>query len=233
VEDPDLLFPPITPASIRRTRFYVITDEDLAGPSDIAGLASHMFEDPEAAWYYYHRQDSPPSPALQGSSDVRFEETDFFFYQHLNERDFVRILPRADGKFNWDWERQYVATRPQFVRHILRLCARKRRELETLERIRLEGKLGGESGHAEVIMGDKIMGDKIEVEHSQVGAIGAGARAEKLNFHSPGSAGEGPGKRASAGFWRHVWKTARWTAAAAWRATVGQAVAGFLKLFGL
>ena len=131
-------FPDIRWTSMARTRFYPIIDEDLKSEGDIEALAVQMFQDAEADFYYYHAKDVPQNPMLENNHDLTWSISEFFYYQHLNARDFVQIEPPPDGRYRWDWEKQYVQTRPEFVRHTLRLSDRKRRQLEVLERIRVE-----------------------------------------------------------------------------------------------
>jgi TIR domain len=145
--EPDLLdngvvsnevFPDLPrPSSISRSRSYVIINSDLKTDDSLAALAMQMFSDPEASFHYYHPK-GQVSELIRTSGDVRWDETEFFFYQHKSERDFVRIPPPPNETYRWDWEKEYVETRPEFVRHILRLSDRRRWQLETVERIHIE-----------------------------------------------------------------------------------------------
>jgi hypothetical protein len=132
------VFPDIPCTSITRTRFYPIIDEDLKSEEDIETLAVQMFQDAEADFYYYQAKGVPQNPILENNHDLTWSKSEFFYYQHLNPRDFVQIEPPPDGRYRWDWEKQYVETRPEFVRRTLRLSDRKRRQLEVFERIRTE-----------------------------------------------------------------------------------------------
>jgi hypothetical protein len=176
------LFPAVTPSSIKKTRSYAVIDEDLKSREDAEALAEGMFQDPDATFYYYRPKDGPArssetradvsAPVLLGSAGICWNEmTEFFFYQHHNERDFVRIAPRPGNGFRWDWQREYVETRPQFVRHRLKLSAPKRRELESMERTP-----------------EVVMGDKWEFHGSQIGAAGPNAQANGLIQNQSGQA---------------------------------------------
>jgi hypothetical protein len=126
------------PSAIKKSRSYPIIDSDLTTEADLERLALQVFFDPDATFYYYCLKGSQPNPLFQSSGDLYWDETEFFYYQHHSERDFVRIPPPPDGTFRWDWEREYVETRPEFVRRILKLSQRKRLQLETIERFHVE-----------------------------------------------------------------------------------------------
>ena len=170
-----LVFPNITPSSIRRSLSYELIDGDLQDSDDLEVLAERMFYEPGASFYFYIREGEPPPPILRGSADISCDETEFFFYQLFSDRDFVRIFPRPEGQFKWDWQQEYVKTRPQFMRHRLKLSDRKRRQFEKLERIHLDEQLRGRTT-------ELVMGDKYEVSGSQVGAVGPGTTVNGISF---------------------------------------------------
>lgn len=128
------VFPDLKPDYIEKSRSYVILDGDLKTEEDVETLAIQMFQDPEASYHYYRLEGRSVGSVLP-SQEITWSESELGFYQHLSERDFVRIRPKADGSFSWNWEKEYVNTRPRFVRHPLKLTARKHRQLETIARI--------------------------------------------------------------------------------------------------
>ena len=136
------VFPDIKPDSIKMSRLFVILDEDLGDENSINLLTSQMFHTPEAAFYFFQTENSAVNQHLQGAFgrgdilDVLYER---LYYKHPNlHRDFIKIAGVETGCFNWDWERAVAEKGPKYVRRTLKLSERKRREMETLEKIHLE-----------------------------------------------------------------------------------------------
>jgi hypothetical protein len=136
------VFPDIKPDSITKSQFFVVLDEDLGHEDSVVPLIAQMFNAPEAAFYFFQRNDLPVNPVLQESfarGDILDACYERLYYKHPKvQRDFVRISGAETGQFRWDWERAVVERGPEYARRTLKLSARKRREMETLEKIHLE-----------------------------------------------------------------------------------------------
>lgn len=139
VETP--VFPDIKPTSIKRSQFFVILNEDMDGEDAVNALMVQMFH-AEGSFYFFQEVETPAAPDLQAAvhrGDIVDEIDERLFYRHPNiPRDFIQIKGAEVGRFNWDWERAVAAKGPEFVRRTLRLSGRKKREMESLERIHLE-----------------------------------------------------------------------------------------------
>ena len=131
------VFPDFEWSSIVRSTFYPLLSDDLKTLEDAEALAATMFGNAEATFYCYQRKDEPKN-ALLVEHDFLCAKLEAFFYQHLSPRDFIQIEPSVDGRYTWDWQKEYVETRPQWVRLTLKLSAEKRRQLEVLERWHME-----------------------------------------------------------------------------------------------
>jgi hypothetical protein len=136
------IFPDIKPDSIKMSRFFHILDEDLGDEDSVNLLMAQMCHTPEAAFYFFQRNASPVSPPLQaafGRGDILDALYERLYFRHpKSQRDFLKIAGAEIGLFNWDWERAVVEKGPEYARRTLKLSERKRREMETLEKIHLE-----------------------------------------------------------------------------------------------
>jgi len=135
---------PFVPDSITESRFYVIEAGDLPTGNHVQELIRKMWLEPETVFYYYHGHMGGPTTdaALLGArnrGDILMNESERRHYKHPhNPRDYVRIVPKGEDEYNWDWERDVVAKGPEFWRVTLRLSQRKREELDAWRKVQLE-----------------------------------------------------------------------------------------------
>jgi hypothetical protein len=138
------VFPDIRPDSIVMTRFLPILSEDLENEDSINMLMARMFHEPEVTFYYFQRNDLPLNSFLQtalGRGDILDAKYERLYYVHPNsnsKRDFIKIAGAEVGQFAWDWERAVAEKGPEYACRTLKLAERKRREMESLEKIHLE-----------------------------------------------------------------------------------------------
>lgn len=135
---------PFVPDSVTESRFYVIEAGDLPTDSEVRNLITQMWLEPEASFYYYHGHTGGPTTdaALLGArarGDVLMDQRDRRYYRHPSiPRDYVRIIPKGEDEYNWEWERDVVAKGPEFWRVTLKLSQRKREELDAWRKVQME-----------------------------------------------------------------------------------------------
>lgn len=138
------IWPFDAPDSMTESRLYVIESGDLPTDHDVQSLIQRMWLEPECAFYYYqgHLGGPPPDAALmraKNGGSILMDERERRHYKHpKNARDYVRITPKGDGTYNWDWEREVVEKGPEFWRVTLKLPQRKRDELDAWRKVQIE-----------------------------------------------------------------------------------------------
>ncbi len=135
---------PFVPDSIKESRFYVIEAGEVSNDRDIQDLIQRLWREPEVDFFYFHgHMGGPPiDPALlraRKRGDILMDESERRYYKHPeNRRDYLRILPKGEGAYQWDWEREVVEKGPEYWRVTLKLSQRKREELDAWRKIQLE-----------------------------------------------------------------------------------------------
>jgi hypothetical protein len=135
---------PFVPDSIKESRFHVIEAGDLSTEARVHDLLMAMWNDPETLFYYYHGHDGGPSAdnlllAARNRGDILMDEQERRYYRHPKfKRDYVKIVPKGEDEYNFDWERQAVEKGPEFWRVTLKLGQRKRDELDAWRKVQLE-----------------------------------------------------------------------------------------------
>lgn len=135
---------PFVPDAVTESRFLVIEAGDLSTDAHVQELVHRMWLEPETAYYYYHGHDGGPRPdaallRAKNRGDVLMDEYERRHYKHPRfKRDYVRITPKGDGEYNWDWERDVVEKGPEFWRVTLTLSQRKRDELDAWRKVQME-----------------------------------------------------------------------------------------------
>jgi hypothetical protein len=129
------------PSSIRLTKVLNFQREDFLKEVDVQALLANLFYDPEIATYYFceHGREWDPllSDAIQ-RNDIIVEKSENFYFKDLRfERNYVKIEVR-DGNYDWEWQRDLAEKCPMHSRSTLILSTRKRLELETWQKIRME-----------------------------------------------------------------------------------------------
>jgi len=111
---------PLVPDSVTESRFYVIEAGDLPTEGEVSQLIRKMWLEPEASFYYYHgHTGGPPADATllgaRARGDILMDQRDRRYYRHPRiPRDYIRIVPKSKGEYNWEWEREVVAKGPEF-----------------------------------------------------------------------------------------------------------------------
>ena len=128
-------FPDITPSSITSNLSHELIYSDLASERDFEGLVRRMFEFPERHYYYFQEKDGPRNELLlakERAGLILFRETEFFYYKHPDPKGgFIKLDRSPDD----DREKEIAEKSPMFMRTILGLPERTRRELEIRERL--------------------------------------------------------------------------------------------------
>ncbi len=127
---------PFVPDEIKESRFLVIEAGDLSNEKDVQILIQRLWQGPEVDFYYFYGHIGGPAidTALLGArnrGDILMDEMERRYYKHPKHiRDYLRIIPKGEDKYNWDWEREVVNKGPEFWRVTLKLSQRKRDELD-------------------------------------------------------------------------------------------------------
>jgi hypothetical protein len=135
-------FPDITPSKISSTLSHEYLSRDIKTEKDFQGLIRLMFQFPERDYYIFQEYKAAGGELLRAKEEaglILFRETEFFFYRHPDptQRGFVHI-ERHDGNYETAEEKEIVEKGPMFMRSLLALPERTRRELEVYERLTLE-----------------------------------------------------------------------------------------------
>lgn len=116
---------------VKRSRFWVIENDDLEEEQDVSDLVARLYDYPEDEFYLFKQHDHSTNLLLQSAIDgevIVATEWRLNYYPHPKfERDYVHLEKHC---LFWDWEREVIASSPMFVRFELRLTAKARRALE-------------------------------------------------------------------------------------------------------
>jgi len=135
---------PFVPDSIKESRFYVIEAGDVSNDRDVQGLIQKLWLELEVDFFYFHgHMGGPPIDAAlvraRNREDILMDESERRYYKHPeNKRDYVRIVPKGEGEYRWDWEREVVEKGPEYWRVRLKLSQRKREELDAWRKVQIE-----------------------------------------------------------------------------------------------
>jgi hypothetical protein len=128
------------PSSITMRKVLVLEPGNLAEEKDVLQLMAMMFNNPEVDYEHYSEYQKPKDTALNQAidrGDIILVELQCYYYRHPEDKgSFIRINPTERDLF--DWESDLVSHGPSFVRNILRLSERKKREYETWQKIEME-----------------------------------------------------------------------------------------------
>lgn len=135
---------PFVPDAVKASRFYVIEAGDLPTDAHVQDLIQKMWLEPEASFYYYQghtggRSADGPLLAARNRGAILMNDYERRYYKHPRyTRDYVRIVPKGDDEYNWDWEREVVEEGPEFWRFTLELSQRQRDELDAWRKVQME-----------------------------------------------------------------------------------------------
>lgn len=142
---------PFVPDKIKESRFYVIEAGELADEESIVKTIDLLWRDSESDIFYFYGHEGGPSmdsalSAARARGDILMDEMERRYYKHPKfKRDYIQIIPKGEGVYNWDWEKDVVNKGPEFWRVKLKLSKRKRDELDTWRKIQLEERYRQES----------------------------------------------------------------------------------------
>ncbi len=133
------------PRHLQPNRFTTESQWQLNGDAikserGLEGVYRALFDSPERPAFLYEREGEPNrliKCAIE-TGDLLIGETYLYYYKELPGPKFTRIDPNTTVPR----EREILATGPVYVRHTLTLSPKKKRQLETMERLRLEKELG-------------------------------------------------------------------------------------------
>jgi TIR domain len=130
------------PSSVRMWTFAVYEQRQLTTTEAVGRLMQRMFLQPETRIQYYYLDGTAIDTPLQSAidaGDILVTKSEFRFFKHpQNPHDYIKIK-KSEG--DDDWKRDIAEHTPEFVEAILELSARKRSEMETIEKVHLEDQI--------------------------------------------------------------------------------------------
>ena len=135
---------PFVPDSIKESRFCVIEAGEISNDRDVQNLIHRLWLEPEVDFFYFHgHMGGPPIDSAllraRNRGDILMNESERRYYKHPeHNRDYLRIVPKGEGEYQWDWEREVVEKGPEYWRVTLKLSQRKREELDAWRKVQLE-----------------------------------------------------------------------------------------------
>lgn len=136
-------FPNIIPDSIKKSRIWVLENDDFESGNDVSELLAQLFDYPEDHFYLFIENGTPINTFMNASIEqgiIRIVETQSFFYRHPKfKRDYVRI---REHSIKWDWEREVVKKGPMYFRDELVLSEKTRRTFEMQQLVEMQKSQG-------------------------------------------------------------------------------------------
>ncbi len=123
---------------------WQLDSDTIKSEKSLEGIYRSLFNYPERRAVSYERAGKANDiikSAIE-AGDLLIGETNLYYYKELPGPTFTRIDPNTTDSR----ERDILATSPLYVRHELTLSPRKKRHLETMERLRLEKELDDDAG---------------------------------------------------------------------------------------
>jgi len=128
------------PTSITMRKVLIIKPGKLAKEKAVLELMAMMFNQPEIDYEHYSEYQKPKDIALNQAidrGDIILVKSDCYYYKHPEDKgSFMHINPSEREIF--DWEDELVSRGPSFVKNVLKLSERKKREYETWQKIEME-----------------------------------------------------------------------------------------------
>jgi hypothetical protein len=135
---------PFVPSAIEYGSFYPFVYGDFSTADGVGELVQLLWQKPETAVFYYWPVDKTPEQALEAAEangDVFTAKIERMYYPHPKHvRDFMHISPDA-VKAHPEWYGDIVKAGHEHWRSTLKLSHRKRTQLDTLEKIRIEDEI--------------------------------------------------------------------------------------------
>jgi TIR domain len=127
------------PTSSKFTNFRVYEQGQLASPDVLELLIQHLFLEPETEIKYYYQDgtdiDGPLVQAIH-NGHILMRKSELRFFRHPEiAHSYIKIEKDDNGE---PWQKQATEQTPEFVEVTLQLSARKRAELDTINKVQLE-----------------------------------------------------------------------------------------------
>ena len=135
--DVDLPILELPPDKIVITTYHVFETNEVRSESNIEQICRWIFNYPEHKFYLFLNEGVRENRGLiynLEQNGILAPTTEMHFYKHPSNRpkDYVQIHP---NEIEFNWEKEVIEKGPKYVRLELTLSERKRRELETKEKI--------------------------------------------------------------------------------------------------
>jgi hypothetical protein len=128
------------PDSISYNSRVTLNSGELTTGDAMLGLMFDLFNHPEVIFEHFSEYGSHIDSAMKEAidrGDVLMIESASYYYKHPDSANlYIRLKP--EERVLSDWEQSLVERGPSYVRTILKLSERKRREYETWQKIEME-----------------------------------------------------------------------------------------------
>lgn len=128
------------PTSITMRKTLIIEPGKLLEEEAVLELMAMMFNQPEVDYEHYSEHQKPKDTALNQAidrGDIILVKSDCYYYKHPEDKhSFILLTPNERELL--DWEDDLVSRGPSFVKNVLKLSERKKREYETWQKIEME-----------------------------------------------------------------------------------------------
>jgi TIR domain len=130
------------PSSVSMRTFAIYEEGQLSTQEALQRLIERMFLQPETEIHYYYqdgtKMDEPLVEAIDGG-DILVKKSEFRYFQDPEtSHNYIKI---GAGDSKADWQEHAAEFTPEFVQATLELSARKRAELDTINKVRLEDQI--------------------------------------------------------------------------------------------
>lgn len=131
-----LMFPSHLFDEVRKSRFWVLENEDICDQQELDHLLTIMFNCPEDSFYLYVPENESICPVIRKAMDSNVIIGSTWkrnFYPHpRSDRDYVHILP---DNAKWDWERELLDSAQEYLRFELALSEAAKRKMQIEQHI--------------------------------------------------------------------------------------------------
>lgn len=131
-----LLLPSHIFDEVKKSRFWVLENNDIIDEQELDRLLNVMFASPEDHFYLYVPENESICPMLRKAMDSNLIIGNTWkrnFYPHpSSRRDYVHILP---GNVQWDWEQELLDSSQEHLRFELHLSEAAKRSMQINQHI--------------------------------------------------------------------------------------------------
>jgi len=128
------------PTSIKTSMVLITESGELKTDESVSSLMYEMFNRPEIGIEHYSEYGNPKDKALIKAidrGDIILANSENYYYKHPEaDRFYIKLNP-AEKELT-EWEKDLVKSGSYYIKNILKLSERKKREYETWQKIEME-----------------------------------------------------------------------------------------------